>query len=227
MPADGSPASERTTVRRRAHRGVYDRTTIAAILDEALICHVGFVVAEQPYVIPTIHARVGDRLMLHGAAASRMLTAASGGTPLCVTVTLVNGLVLARSAFHHSMNYRSVVVRGTATEILERGAKLAAMRAFVEHVVPGRWDDTRQPPDFELRATRILALSIDEASAKVRVGPPLDDEEDYALKVWAGVLPLGLELYAPVADPRLIDGIAIPDYVARYRRPARAPDLGD
>src|SRR5208283_463394 len=158
----------------------YDRAVIDAVLDEALICHVGFVVAGQPYVIPTIHARVGERLLVHGAAASRMLTAASGGFPLCVTVTLVDGLVLARSAFHHSMNYRSAVILGAATEVVERDAKLEAMRALVEHVVPGRWNDTRQPSDVELRATRILALSIDEASAKVRVGPPVDDEEDYA-----------------------------------------------
>ena len=227
MPADGSPASERTTVRRRARRGVYDRTTIAAILDEALICHVGFVVAGQPYVIPTIHARVGDQLMLHGAAANRMLTAASGGIPLCVTATLIDGLVLARSAFHHSMNYRSVVILGNATEIVARDAKLEAMHALVEHVAPGRWDDTRQPSDDELRITRILALPIAEASAKVHVGPPVDEEEDYALKIWAGEIPLSLAVHAPVADPRLIEGIAVPDYVARYRRPARAPDRGE
>ncbi len=226
MPADESPASERTTVRRMVKRAVYDRAVIEAILDEALICHVGFVVAGQPYVIPTIHARVGARLLLHGAAASRMLTAASGGIPLCVTVTLVDGLVLARSAFHHSMNYRSAVILGAATEIVERDAKLEAMRALVEHVVPGRWNDTRQPSDVELRATRILALPIEEASAKVRVGPPLDDEEDYALATWAGVIPLGLALHAPVADPRLIEGIAVPGYVARYRRPARADRTG-
>ena len=218
MRADGRPASERTTVRRRANRGVYDRAAIDAILDEALICHVGFVADGRPYVIPTIHARVGDRLLLHGAAASRMLTAASGGVPLCVTVTLLDGLVLARSAFHHSMNYRSVVVLGAATEIVERDAKLDAMRALAEHVVPGRWDDTRKPSDEELRATRILALPIAEASAKVRVGPPIDDEEDYALKTWAGVIPLGLEIHAPAADPRLAKGIAVPAYAAHYQR---------
>jgi len=154
------------------------------------------------------------------------LTAASGGIPLCVTVTLVDGLVLARSAFHHSMNYRSVVILGAATEILERDLKLEAMRALVEHVVPGRWDDTRQPSDVELRATRILALPIDEASAKVRVGPPLDDEEDYALATWAGEIPLGLEVRAPVADPRLIKRIAVPGYVANYRRPGRTDGAG-
>jgi nitroimidazol reductase NimA-like FMN-containing flavoprotein (pyridoxamine 5'-phosphate oxidase superfamily) len=218
IPANDSPASERTTVRRRAQRGVYDRTTIAAILDEALICHVGFVVEGQPYVIPTIHARVDDRLMLHGAVSNRMLTAASGGIPLCVTATLVDGLVLARSALHHSMNYRSVVVLGAATEVVTRDAKLAAMRALVEHVVPGRWNDTRQPSDEELRTTRILTMPLGEASAKVHVGPPVDEEEDYARRTWAGELPLGLAIHAPVADPRLAEGIAVPEYLAHYRR---------
>jgi nitroimidazol reductase NimA-like FMN-containing flavoprotein (pyridoxamine 5'-phosphate oxidase superfamily) len=199
-------------------RGVYDGAVIEAILDEALICHVGFVVEGQPYVIPTIHARVDDRLVLHGAAASRMLTAASGGIPLCVTATLLDGLVLARSAFHHSMNYRSVVVLGTATEIVERGAKLDAMRALVEHVVKGRWEDSRKPSDKELRATRILSIPIEEASAKVRVGLPVDDEEDYLLNVWAGVIPLGLEVHPPIADPRLAEGIDAPAYASRYRR---------
>ncbi len=213
------PASERTTVRRRAQRGVYDRDTINAILDEALICHVGFVLDSQPYVIPTIHARVGDRLFLHGAATNRMLTAARGGIPLCVTVTLLDGLVLARSAFHHSMNYRSAVVLGTATEIVEHDAKREAMRAFVEHVVPGRWNDTRLPSDAELQATQILMLPIAEASAKVRVGPPIDDENDYALKLWAGEIPLGLTIHSPIADPRLAEGIEMPAYVAQYRRP--------
>jgi nitroimidazol reductase NimA-like FMN-containing flavoprotein (pyridoxamine 5'-phosphate oxidase superfamily) len=214
------PASERTTVRRRAQRGVYDRDTINAILDEALICHVGVVVDSQPYVLPTIHARAGDRLFLHGAATNRMLTAARGGIPLCVTVTLLDGLVLARSAFHHSMNYRSVVVLGAATEIVEHDAKREAMRALVEHVVPGRWNDTRPPSDAELQATQILMLPIAEASAKVRVGPPIDDEEDYPLKWWAGEIPLGLAVHAPIADPRLTAGIEVPAYVARYRRPA-------
>jgi nitroimidazol reductase NimA-like FMN-containing flavoprotein (pyridoxamine 5'-phosphate oxidase superfamily) len=200
-------------------RGIYDRAVIEAVLDEALICHVGFVIEGQPYVIPTIYARVGDRLVLHGAAPSRMLTAASGGIPLCVTVTLLDGLVLARSAFHHSMNYRSVVVLGTANEIVEHGAKLDAMRALVEHVAKGRWEDSRKPTDEELRATRILSIPIEEASAKMRVGPPIDDEEDYLLNVWAGVIPLGLEVHPPVTDPRLTTGINVPAYASRYRRP--------
>lgn len=225
MRAEDRPASERTTVRRMAKRGVYDRTAIDAILDEALICHVGFVVDGQPYVIPTIHARAGDRLLLHGAAASRMLTAAAGGIPLCVTVTLLDGLVLARSAFHHSMNYRSVVVLGAATEIVERDAKLDAMRALVEQVAAGRWNDTREPSDEELRATRILAIPLDESSAKVRVGPPIDDEADYALRTWAGVIPLRLAAATPIPEPRLPRGIEPPSYAVRYKRPA-APDSG-
>lgn len=221
---DGHPASERTTVERRPQRGVYNRAALEAILDEALICHVGFVIAGQPYVLPTIHARCGDQLLLHGAAANRMLTAASDGIPLCVTVTLLDGLVLARSAFHHSMNYRSAVILGIAQEIADHGAKLAAMQALVEHVTPGRWADTRHPSAEELRVTRILALPIDEASAKVRVGPPIDDEDDYALSLWAGVIPLGLVAGPPVADPRLRPGITVPDYAAHYRRQRRLHD---
>jgi uncharacterized protein len=220
----GHPASERTTVRRRPQRGVYSRATLEAILDEALICHVGFVIAGQPYVLPTIHARCGDQLLLHGAAANRMLTAARDGIPLCVTVTLLDGLVLARSAFHHSMNYRSAVILGIAQEIADHAAKLAAMRALVEHVAPGRWADTRHPSAEELRVTRILALPIDEASAKVRVGPPIDDDDDYALSMWAGVVPLGLAVGPPVADPRLAPGITAPDYVTHYRRQRRLHD---
>jgi uncharacterized protein len=212
------PASERTTVRRRANRGVYDRAMIEAILDEALLCHVGFVVEAQPYVIPTIHARDGARILIHGAASSRMLGAAAGGTPLCVTVTLVDGLVLARSAFHHSMNYRSVVILGNAIEIKDRAEKVAAMRQLVEHVVAGRWDDVRGPSEEELRATRILAIPLSEASAKVRVGPPIDDEADYALDVWAGVVPLSLKIHPPIADPRLTMHSQPPAYARHYCR---------
>jgi len=213
-------ASERTKVRRRAERGRYDRATVNAILDEALICHVGFVSDSQPFVIPTIHARDGARLLLHGAAASRMLGAAAQGIPLCVTVTLLDGLVLARSAFHHSMNYRSVVILGRATEINWPEEKMEAMRLLVEHVAAGRWKDSRLPTDEELSATRILSIPITEASAKVRTGPPIDDEADHALNIWAGEIPVAETFGAPVPDPLLRTGIAMPDYVRDYRRPS-------
>jgi hypothetical protein len=196
----------RTTLARLPARGSHDKATIAAILDEALFCHVGFVVDGQPYVIPTIHARVAETLYLHGSAASRMLRTLAGGVPACVTASLVDGLVLARSAFHHSMNYRSVVVLGTARPVEATDAKRAALRAIVEHVAPGRWDETRPPSEKEMKATLVLALSLDEASAKVRTGPPLDDEEDYGLPCWAGEVPLRLTARDPVPDPRLAPG---------------------
>jgi len=211
--------SERTRVRRRAQRGHYDRTMINAILDEALICHVGFVAESQPYVIPTIHARDGSRLLIHGAAASRMLGLAAQGIPLCVTVTLLDGLVLARSAFHHSMNYRSVVILGTAHETTPREEKMEAMRLLVEHVAAGRWQESRLPTDEELNATRILAIPITEASAKLRTGPPIDDEADHALKVWAGEIPVAQTFGAPIPDPQLKAGIDLPEYLRNYRRP--------
>jgi nitroimidazol reductase NimA-like FMN-containing flavoprotein (pyridoxamine 5'-phosphate oxidase superfamily) len=195
--------TERTTLRRLPKRGDHERATVDAILDEALVCHVGFVVEGQPYVIPTIHGRAGDRLYVHGSAASRMLRTLSGGVPVCVTVTLVDGLVMARSAFHHSMNYRSVVVLGTATAVEDEGEKREALRTIVEHVAPGRWAQAREPNATELKATSVLRLPIEEASAKIRTGPPVDDEEDYALPVWAGVIPLRLVAQAPVADARL------------------------
>ena len=210
--------SERTTVRRLPLRGAYDPSFVAAVLDEALLCHVGFVVDGQPYVIPTIHARVEDRLYIHGSAASRMLRRLAEGVDVCVTVTLLDGLVLARSAFHHSMNYRSVVVLGRAAEVVDPAEKLAALTGIVEHVVPGRNGDVRAPNENELRATSLLRLSLGEASAKVRTGPPLDDEEDYALPCWAGVIPLGLTAGAPVPDPRLALGIPVPASVGGYRR---------
>ena len=203
----------RTTVRRLGKRGAYDRETIEAILDEALICHVGFVVDDQPMVIPTIHARVDDALYFHGSVASRMLRSLEQGVAACVTVTLLDGLVLARSAFHHSMNYRSVVVLGTATVVVDREEKLRVLDALVEHVMKGRSADARPPSEAELNATLVLRLPISEASAKIRTGPPIDDEEDYALPVWAGVLPLELTPLAPVADPRLTGGIPLPLYL--------------
>jgi len=193
----------RTTVRRLAARGVYDREAIYAILDEAYICHLGFVVDGQPFVIPTIHARVGDTLYFHGSAASRMLRSLRDGIDACVTVTLLDGLVLARSAFHHSMNYRSVVVFGKGREVVDREEKLRALDAIVEHVVLGRTALVSPPNESEIRQTLVIALPLSEASAKVRTGPPIDEEEDYALDVWAGVVPIRLEKGEPIRDDRM------------------------
>jgi nitroimidazol reductase NimA-like FMN-containing flavoprotein (pyridoxamine 5'-phosphate oxidase superfamily) len=214
-----SEPTPRTTVRRLPERARYDRETIDAILDEGLVCHVGFVVDGQPYVIPTIHARMGDHLVIHGSAAARMLRTLAGGVPLCVTVTLVDGLVLARSGFHHSLNYRSVVVLGRATEVADPADKRRALDAIVEHVVPGRLPGVRPPKESEMRQTRVLSLPLSEASAKVRTGPPKDDEEDYGLPVWAGELPLRLQALAPVPDPRLAPGIEPGPEVTGYARP--------
>jgi nitroimidazol reductase NimA-like FMN-containing flavoprotein (pyridoxamine 5'-phosphate oxidase superfamily) len=218
MELEANPASARVTVRRRPQRAAYDRSTIDSILDEALICHVGFTEDDQPFVIPTIFARDGDRVLIHGSNSSRMLRVARSGVPLCVTVTLLDGIVLARSAFHHSMNYRSVVILGRATEVSESVEKTAAMRVIFDHVVAGRWDEVRPPSTQELNATSVLAIPISEASAKVRTGPPLDDERDYRLGVWAGVIPLTLDAHAPVSDPRLSDRIPAPSYARFYRR---------
>ncbi|HJS58231.1 MAG TPA: pyridoxamine 5'-phosphate oxidase family protein [Vicinamibacteria bacterium] len=193
----------RTTLKRLPKRGSHDPAAVEAILDEALVCHVGFVVEGQPYVIPTIHGRRGDRLYVHGSAASRMLNTLGGGVPACVTVTLLDGLVMARSAFHHSMNYRSVVVLGNARLVEDADEKLEALRVIVEHVSPGRWSEVRPPSELELKATTVLCLTIAEASAKVRTGPPIDDEEDYAWPCWAGVIPLKTCAQEPVADARL------------------------
>jgi nitroimidazol reductase NimA-like FMN-containing flavoprotein (pyridoxamine 5'-phosphate oxidase superfamily) len=213
-------------VRRLPKRAAYDRAAIDAILDEALVCHLGFVHNGQPFVIPTLHARVGDRVYVHGSAASRMLRTLGAGFPACLTVTLLDGLVLARAAFHHSVNYRSVVVLGTAEPVSDPDQKVCALRAFTEHVLPGRWDDIRPPTRQELEATAVLSLPLDEASAKVRTGPPVDDEEDYALGVWAGVIPLRLQALAPAADPRLPPGVAPPLYATAYRAGSRAGELG-
>ena len=221
MIATLSP-TPRTTLHRRPARGTFDFATIAAILDEAISCHVGFVADGQPYVIPTVHARIDDWLYLHGAAAGRMLRTVGAGVPVCVTVTLLDGLVLARSAFHHSVNYRSVVILGTATEVTAPEDKRAALLAIVEHVVPGRAADVRGPNDKELRATSVLRLPIVEASAKVRTGPPLDDEEDLAEPCWAGVVPLRLTPGTPLADAALPAGVAVPAYVRDYERPSAA-----
>lgn len=211
--------TERTRLKRLPKRGAFDRETIYAILDEAFICHVGFVVDGQPYVIPTGFARVGGDLYIHGSAASRMLRHLSGGVDVCVTVTLVDGLVLARSAFHHSINYRSVVVLGNAILVDDAAEKNAALEALTEHIVPGRWADVRWPNELELKATSVLKLPINEASAKVRTGGPIDDEEDYALDVWAGVLPLTLETGSPVPDDRISAEIPVPTNITGYHRP--------
>lgn len=208
-------ASDRTRVRRLPDRGHYDAATIHSILDEALLCHVGFVVDGAPVVIPTIHWRDGDTLYFHGSAASRMLRSLKNGVDACVTVTLLDGLVLARSAFHHSMNYRSVVVFGNAREVGE-DEKVRALDALVEHVVRGRSKDVRAPNQKELRQTLVLAMPIDEASAKIRTGGPADDEEDYALPIWAGVLPLTIAPGTPVVDERVT--VELPQYVREYRR---------
>jgi nitroimidazol reductase NimA-like FMN-containing flavoprotein (pyridoxamine 5'-phosphate oxidase superfamily) len=212
------PQTKRTTLKRLPQRAQYDREAVYLILDEGFICHLGFVVEDQPFVIPTGYARVAERIYVHGSQASRMLRTLSKGIDMCLTVTLVDGLVLARSAFHHSMNYRSVVIFGKATIVDERSEKLAALRALSEHMIPGRWDDVRKPNEQEMKATTVLSLPLTEASAKVRTGPPIDDEDDYALPVWAGVVPLGLIAGEPIADPRLLDGLSVPGYAAEYER---------
>ena len=209
----------RTRINRLPKRGDYSRETIYGILDTAFLCHVGFVVDGQPYVIPTGYGRAGDTLYLHGSAASRMLRTLAGGVDVCVTVTLLDGVVLARSAFHHSMNYRSVVILGQAVPVEGEAEKTEALRVVSENIVPGRWDHVRKPTQQELKATAVLALPIAEASAKIRTGPPVDEEEDYALDVWAGVLPLAIKAGEPLPDPRLDANCAeVPEYLKRVVR---------
>src|SRR5882762_8278018 len=208
----------RTQVKRLPKRGAYDHETVFKILDEAFVCHVGFVVEGQPYVIPTNYGRVGEKLYLHGSAASRMLRTLSEGIPVCVTATLIDGLVLARSAFHHSVNYRSVVILGTARLVTDPAEKMEALRIFTEHVMKGRWDDVRQPTEQELKATTVLALPLEEVSAKVRTGGPIDDEEDYALPVWAGVLPIETVAKEPLPDTQRKKDEPIPAYLKNYSR---------
>jgi len=212
------PPTPRTTLKRLPKRGSHERETINQILDEGFICHVGFIIEGQPFVIPTGYGRAGDKLLIHGSQASRMLRALKSGIDVCVTVTLIDGLVLARSAFHHSMNYRSVVILGRATLIENRPEKIAALLTLSEHMIPGRWKDVREPSEAELQQTTVLSLPIEEASAKIRTGPPLDDEEDYAMDVWAGVLPLRMTTGGPTADPRLPANIKVPEYVVEYKR---------
>ena len=208
----------RTKLKRIPKRGVFERETIYRILDEAFVCHIGFAVDGNPFVIPTAYARDGDHLFIHGSAASRMMRVMAGGVEVCVTVTLIDGLVLARSAFHHSMNYRSVIIFGTADLIEDEAEKCEALRLFTEHIVPNRWDEVRPPTAKELRATTVLRLPIEEASAKVRTGDPVDDAADYDLNVWAGVVPLRMVACEPENDSRLKDEIAVPDYVSNYQR---------
>jgi nitroimidazol reductase NimA-like FMN-containing flavoprotein (pyridoxamine 5'-phosphate oxidase superfamily) len=213
-----TPPTERTRVVREAHRGAYDRETIYKILDEGFVCHVGFAVDGQPFVIPTLFARIGDAIYFHGSAASRMLRNVSEGIPVCVTVTLTDGFVLARSVFNHSMNYRSVVALGKAVLVSAPEEKLEALRAFTEKIIPGRWADARQPNEKELKATSILRLPLTEVSAKIRSGPVEDDTPDYALPVWAGVIPLRLTPGAPIRDERCDASIPTPAYAAQYKR---------
>jgi nitroimidazol reductase NimA-like FMN-containing flavoprotein (pyridoxamine 5'-phosphate oxidase superfamily) len=206
----------RTRVVREPHRGVYDREAVNRILDEAFLCHVGFVADGQPFVIPTSYGRDGDVLYIHGSAASRMLRNLQQGIAVCVTVTLLDGLVLARSVFNHSMNYRSAVILGTATLVADAAEKIAALRALSEHIVPGRWDDARQPNEIELKATSVLRVPITEFSAKVRVGPAIDDDEDYSFPTWAGVIPLEMSVGAPIVDERCSH--ELPAYLRNYSR---------
>jgi nitroimidazol reductase NimA-like FMN-containing flavoprotein (pyridoxamine 5'-phosphate oxidase superfamily) len=215
MSEDPTP---RTRVVRESQRGVYDRETAYQILDEGFICHVGFVAGEQPFVIPTGYGRVGDNLYLHGSAASRMLRNLDQGVAVCVTVTLLDGLVLARSIFNHSMNYRSVVVLGTAVAVSDPVEKLEALRRLSEHILPGRWTESRPPNEKELKATLVMRLPIVEFSAKVRQGPPIDDEEDYAFPTWAGVIPLEMMAGKPIDDARLMAGKEVPEYAREYSR---------
>jgi uncharacterized protein len=210
----------RTRIVREPQRAVYDRDAINQILDEAFLCHVGFAVEGQPYVIPTSYGRDGDTLYIHGSAASRMLRNLDKGITVCVTVTLLDGLVLARSVFNHSMNYRSVVVLGTATLVDDPAEKLAALRALSEHIIPHRWDDSRQPNEKELKATSVLRLPITEFSAKVRVGPAVDDEEDYSFPTWAGVIPLDVTVGTAIRDDRCEQ--ELPAYLKNYSRPKKS-----
>ncbi|ABA21556.1 conserved hypothetical protein [Trichormus variabilis ATCC 29413] len=213
--------SQRTTVKRVPKRANYESETIYQILDEGLVCHVGFVADGQPVVIPTAYGRIDDTLYIHGSPASRMLKTLQQGLDICVTVTLIDGLVLARSAFHHSMNYRSVVVFGKATLVEDTEQKLAALKAFTEHVILGRWEEVRSPNRQELAGTLVLSLPLTEASAKIRTGEPIDDEADYQIPVWAGQIPLKLTAATPINDSRLDSSIELPVYVKKYTRPQK------
>lgn len=212
------PITETNKLKRYPNRGSYDKETIYRIVDEALICHVGFIVDGQPFVIPTIHARLNDEIIFHGAVANRMLKHIAENNPLCVTFTLVDGLVLARSVFHSSMNYRSAVLFGKGRLLENDEEKTEALKALTEHVARGRWNDSRQPNRRELDGTTVIAMTIETASAKIRTGPPSDDEEDYQLPIWAGIVPLALQASPPTNDPKLRAGIPTPSYVLDYQR---------
>jgi nitroimidazol reductase NimA-like FMN-containing flavoprotein (pyridoxamine 5'-phosphate oxidase superfamily) len=224
LPGVRFPMSEpytptpRTRLVREAERAVYDREAAYRILDEGFLCHVGFAVDGQPFVIPTSYGRKDDSLYIHGSAASRMLRQMKEGIPVCITVTLLDGLVLARSIFNHSMNYRSVVVLGKATLVDDPQEKLEALRLLSEHIIPGRWADSRQPNERELKATSILRVPIEEFSAKVRTGPVVDDEEDYSFPTWAGIVPLEMKAGAPIADSRLGADVGVPAYASQWSR---------
>ncbi len=213
------PVSDRIQVKRLPERGNYDRAAINEILDEALVCHVGIVTSDgYPMVIPTIHARQGDTLYIHGSAASRLLRSMRSGDEICVTVTLLDGLVVARSAVHNSMNYRSVVVLGSPRMVDDPDEKLAALEVVTDHVIPGRWAQSREVLEKEVKGTLVVALAIDEASAKVRTGPPVDDEADYSLPIWAGVVPLSIVAGDPIPDARNLEGVEVPASVVDYKR---------
>jgi uncharacterized protein len=219
-----SSPGKRVTIKRLPDRAAYDRETVYQILDAGLVGHVSFLDNGQPYVIPTLYVRLDDYLYLHGSPASRMLRIVQQGGPVCIAVTLIDGLVLARSAFHHSMNYRSVVIFGTGSVVEDPDRKAAVLQQLSEHVIPGRWEDVRQPSEQELRRTLVVSILIEEASAKIRTGPPKDDEADYELPLWAGVVPLRLAAGVPVADPRLLPGLEPPPYASDYRGPRPAPE---
>ena len=216
--AEAQMPTQRTRVVREADRGVYDRETVYRILDEGFLCHVGFVANGQPFVIPTSYGRKDDSLYIHGSAASRMLRQLKESVPVCLTVTLLDGLVLARSVFNHSMNYRSVVILGKATLVDDPEEKLQALHTLSEHILPGRWADSRQPNERELKQTSVLRLPIEEFSAKVRTGPPIDDEEDYSFPTWAGVIPLEMVIGAPINDSRVDPSRQVPLYARQYSR---------
>jgi hypothetical protein len=203
----------RAKINRLPARGFYDKETIYQIIDEALYCHVSFVQSNQPYIIPIIHARMGDRIVIHGAKGSRLLKHLAKGNEVCIAITLMDGLVIARSVFHHSMNYRSVVLFGKGKLVKDKVKKLEALKAITDHLIPGRWEDAREPNEKELNATTVVSIDIDEASAKIRTGPPIDDVEDYNLPVWAGVIPISLKFSTPENDPQLKKDIVLPNYI--------------
>jgi len=205
----------RNKVKRLPKRGHYDKETIYHLIDQAIMCYVAFVQDGQPFIIPTLHARQGDNILLHGSRASRMMRHLEAGNSVCINITMVDGLVLARAVFHHSMNYRSVVLFGKG-QLVPDEEKMAGLELFTERIMPGRWDDARQPNKQELKATTIISIPIESASAKVRVGPPGDDDEDYDLPIWAGVVPITQQVGTPQPDPLLRDGVPLPDYIADY-----------